>query len=65
MNSRQTKNESGFLRDIPLFSCLEEKDIAMLESASRVKSYPKNAMIINEGMKPTACTLFWKGAPTL
>lgn len=43
------EREAGIFNEIPLFSCLGENEIALLEAAAIQKTYPKNAFIINEG----------------
>ena len=62
MKSRHMKKESNILKEIPLFSCLGENEIKILESVSREKCFPKNAVIINEGDETNSLFVVLEGS---
>ena len=49
------------LKNIPLFSCLEDPEIEFLEKVMKKKSFPKNSIIFSEGEDSDSVYIIKKG----
>jgi CRP/FNR family cyclic AMP-dependent transcriptional regulator len=56
-----SQDKINILRNVPLFSCLNDKEVCMLADISVEKTYPKNSILISDGDTTDSLYIICKG----